>query len=210
MTPLPLTSVIGSPAAAVRRAAGWVLALCVALLLCAGPAAAHNELVSAEPADGAVLTTSPTVVTLTFDQPVQDGFNTITVTGPGNTQWPSGETTTSGTAVSTRIGPLGPAGEYVIGYRVLSADGHPVTGSLRFTMAAASTSAPAAETVTTSPATTSPATDDQADDQASDDQAGSATDGDPGLPAWLWVTSIAVLLAAVIAVAVRRTHTPGT
>jgi copper resistance protein C len=35
-----------------------------------------------------------------------------------------------GPTVSIDVAPLGPAGRYEIGYRIISADGHPVTGSV--------------------------------------------------------------------------------
>lgn len=166
-------------AAAVRLLAVVVLAG-LALLAGAGPAAAHDTLVASDPANGASLTSGPQRVTLTFDQPVSRGFNTITVTGPGHTVWTTGAVTTSGNDVSTAVLPLGPAGEYVIGYRIVSADGHPVTGALRFTLTQAGTGTPAPPTATEQPGP-----------------------DEGGMPVWPWVVVAVALLAAGAAVALR-------
>lgn len=165
----------------VNRLLALVVLVGLALLGSAGPAAAHNTLVASDPASGASLSTGPQLVTLTFDQPVNRGFNTITITGPGGTAWATGDVTTSGNTASTAVLPLGPAGEYVIGYRVVSADGHPVTGTVRFQLIQAGPGTPA-------PPTT-----------AADVAGGS----DGGMPVWPWVVAAVVLLAAGVALALR-------
>lgn len=109
----------------------------------AGQAAAHSSLVSSDPAEGASLPAGPQQVRLTFDEPVQRQFATITVTGPGGTRWDAGEAVVSGNSVTTPVRPLGPAGEYVIGYRIVSADGHPVSDTLTFRLTVPGTGTPA-------------------------------------------------------------------
>jgi methionine-rich copper-binding protein CopC len=169
----------------VNRLLATAVLVGLALLAGAGPAAAHNSLVSSDPADGASLATGPQRLTLVFDQPVHAGFNTITITGPDNTRWASGEPTTSGNTVSTELMPLGPAGEYVIGYRVVSADGHPVAGTLRFQLTRPGTGTPA-------PATT----------------ASGSPAGDGGLPAWPLVVAAIALVGVGVAVALRLSRVP--
>jgi methionine-rich copper-binding protein CopC len=127
----------------IGRLAAVVTLAALAGLLGAGQAAAHNSLVSADPADGASLPAGPQQVRLTFDQPVQRQFATVTVTGPGSTRWDGGEAVVSGSSVTAPVRPLGPAGEYVVGYRIVSADGHPVSGTLTFRLTAAGTGTPA-------------------------------------------------------------------
>jgi copper resistance protein C len=154
------------------------------LLGSAGPALAHNTLVSSDPQDGARLTTGPARITLTFDQPVNGGFNTITLTGPDGRHWNTGDVTTSGNAVSTAVLPLGPAGEYVTGYRVVSADGHPVSGTVRFELTQAGTGTPAP------PASSSPGT-----------AASQGSNG--GTPVWPWIAIAIAVLAAGVFLALR-------
>lgn len=152
----------------------------------ATPALAHNVLVGSDPEDGSQLEAGPAAITLTFDQPVQAGekFNTITVTGPEGTRWEAdGEPTVKNNSVVFPVRPLGPAAEYTVGYRVLSADGHPVTGSLKFTLTKAGSGTPA-------PAAAAPAPD-------------SASTGSGGVPIWVWIVGAAVLLAGGAFLALR-------
>ncbi len=116
-----------------------VAVLCgLALLLGAAPAFAHTRLQSSDPADGASVATRPARVSLTFNEAMQAGFTTITVVGPDGTRVPDrrghGRRRHS---VTVGLPPLGPAGRYEIGYRVVSDDGHPVTGSVAFTLTTA-------------------------------------------------------------------------
>ena len=115
----------------------------------AGQAAAHDVLLSSDPADGSTLQAAPTTVTLTFDQPVQDFEPVVTVTGPDGQSYQSGSPTVDSTVVTNAIGPLTAAGEYVIAYRVVSADGHPVVGEVKFQFTGAP--APAASSAAGSP-----------------------------------------------------------
>jgi methionine-rich copper-binding protein CopC len=155
----------------------------------AGPALAHNVLISSDPKDGASVDAGPALATLTFDQPVQSGdkLNSVTVIGPDNTHWEaSGDPTVKGNAVIASLRPLGPAGEYTVGYRVLSADGHPVTGSVKFTLTKAGNG--------------TPATAGQASSQAT---SGSASGGDGGMPIWPWIIGAVVLLGGGVFLALR-------
>ena len=118
-----------------RLRAAVVLAVVVtALLAGAAPAFAHTRLLSSDPTDGASLPTPPEQVALTFNENMQPAFSTLTVVGPDGTAYQSGPVTASGGTVSTAVLPLGPAGRYEIGYRVVSDDGHPVSGSVAFTL----------------------------------------------------------------------------
>ncbi|OLF06319.1 copper resistance protein CopC [Actinophytocola xinjiangensis] len=170
-----------------RRAAVVVVVAMLALAGFATPALAHNQLVASNPADKATVQTSPATVALTFDQPVQngEGLNSIAITGPEGTTWTVGAPEVASNVVSAPVDALGPAGEYTIGYRILSADGHPVRGELTFTLATAGDGTPA-------PAST-------AGGEASD---GSDTDGG-GLPVWVWILGAVVVLGAGLTVALR-------
>jgi len=170
-----------------RRVLGAVAAALVAMVVTATPAMAHNVLVSSDPAKDAALETGPSKVTLTFDAPVQGGdVNQVSVLGPGDTQWAEGEIEISSNVVSVPVRPLGPAGQYRIGYRILSADGHPVTGEIPFTLTAEGTGTPASASAATSP-----------------DAAQPAEESGGGVPVWVWIVGAVVLLAIGLTIALR-------
>lgn len=170
-----------------RRVAALFALAGLALLISAGTAAAHNVLIASDPPDGASLTSGPARVSLTFDLPVQPGFTTVTITGPDGNQWQAGAPAESGAVVSAPVRALGPAGEYTIGYQVLSADSHPVRGVVRF--------------VLTTPGTGTPAPPEIAEDATSGPDPASQTSG--STPVWPFLAGAGVLLAAGVVVALR-------
>jgi copper resistance protein C len=113
------------------------------LVLGVAPADAHDVLVSSEPANGAAVAVGPGEVTLRFDKPVQFGFDEVDVIGPGGTYWAAGPATVSGDTVTAPVRPLGPEGTYTVRYRIVSADGHPVSGQSAFTLTTPGTGSPA-------------------------------------------------------------------
>ncbi|MBN6035502.1 copper resistance CopC family protein [Amycolatopsis sp. 195334CR] len=164
-----------------------------ALLGLASPALAHNVLVSSDPAKGASLQEGPQRVTLTFDQYVQSAdVNQVAVTGPDGSQWAEGAVEVKGNVVTAPLRPLGPAGEYTLGFRILSADGHAVSDEIKFTLAKAGTGTPAA-----------------ADAARSGGTGGGAADGDSGgVPLWVWIAGAVVLLALGLVFALRAGKEP--
>ena len=115
------------------RGLGFLIALLLALAQSA-PAFAHASLVRAEPADGAVLAQPPATLRLTFNEPVSPLV--IRLIGPG------GEVISPAVAAENNTVTLTPPrlrqGSYVLSWRVISADGHPVGGSLLFSVGAPS------------------------------------------------------------------------
>lgn len=127
-----------------HAAAPGLPALLLALLLAvaggSGPAWAHAVLLDSEPPDGAVLDAPPSAVELRFNEPVrplslrllalreQDGTGTVI----------ADERTASVDGERLRLPfPAAAAGTergsgYTVSFRVVSADGHPVAGSLVF------------------------------------------------------------------------------
>ncbi|WP_280468086.1 copper resistance CopC family protein [Nocardia cyriacigeorgica] len=100
----------------------------------AGPASAHSAVVGTSPEDGATLDAGPERVTITFNENLQPNFPSLTVVGPDDHLWSKGDPVVDGKTVSVAVGELGPAGTYRVGFRVTSADGHPVEGKLTFTL----------------------------------------------------------------------------
>lgn len=129
------------------------LAAVAAVLLPAAPAAAHNALRSADPAQEARLTTAPRAVTLEFVEALKPTFTTIVLTDSGNQKVPAGEPVIAGAKVTLAVTGTLPNGSYTVAYRVVSADGHPVQGSYRFAVAD-----PAAPTTAAAPAASAPST----------------------------------------------------
>ncbi|MEA2903823.1 MAG: copper transport protein [Alphaproteobacteria bacterium] len=151
---------------AVRGAA--LLLLLLGALVQAPGAYAHASLVRAEPADGAMLPEPPASLRLTFNEPVSPLV--IRLIGPG------GDVVTPMVAAENATVTLTPPplrqGTHVLSWRVISADGHPVGGSLLFSVGAPS--APPS--------------------------AGTQAVGDPAVRAALWATKLLIYAGLFIGV----------
>lgn len=130
-----------------RRRPTRLAVLALGLLIAAGcgiafpaTAAAHDVLISSSPAEGTTLNSAPTAVSFTFDQPVQNFDPVVSLIGPDGRQYATGTPQISGNVVTGKVGPL-PSGPYIAAYRIVSADGHPVTGEVHFTLAAGASGA---------------------------------------------------------------------
>ncbi|MEO9223181.1 MAG: copper resistance CopC family protein [Mycobacteriaceae bacterium] len=166
------------------RAAGVALALGVALLAGVGPASAHSYLVSSDPADGVSLTAGPPQVNLTFNEQLQTSFDSISVVGPDGNRWSTGDTKVAGAKVSIALTELGPVGKYTVAYRVVSADSHPVAGTVAFTLSTAGNGTPGPK--------------------AGSAQSPGATGGSAGgVSAWPFVLGAVLVFGVGIAVVVR-------
>lgn len=156
----------------------------------AGPAAAHATLERTDPADGARTPTLPGWITLTFDQPVLALGSVVEIEGPGG-DVAQGPVTVVDTDVRQGVRLGSPAGAYTVRWRVTSTDGHPISGSFRFTAVARTTNA---------------VLDTAAPGAAPDgDDAGT----DPAV-VWLLVASASLVVAAGIYLATRRRRPAGT
>ncbi|MEV0145799.1 MULTISPECIES: copper resistance CopC family protein [unclassified Nonomuraea] len=160
------------------------------------PARAHNVLVSSDPKDGAALAASPAQITLVFDQAVRQGYAQIGVTGPDGAAMADGAASVAGEKVTVKVRPLTAAGAYMVGYRILSSDGHPVTGKISFRLTAGAAAASPAG----SPAPAESAATGEADSARA---AEAAANGGAGM-AVVWIVAALLLLAAGTAVALRR------
>jgi methionine-rich copper-binding protein CopC len=116
---------------------GWVTrgALVIAAAAAVGVASpvaavAHTELLGSQPASGQVSATGVDRIRLEFATPVLREFTQVTVTGGSPVS--VAEPLVSGGVVEAPVSGLHSAGEYVVSYRTVAADGHPVTGSFAF------------------------------------------------------------------------------
>ncbi|WP_063765190.1 copper resistance CopC family protein [Nonomuraea candida] len=151
------------------------------------PAQAHNVLIGSDPQDGATLTASPAQVTLVFDQAVRQGYAQVGVTGADGSAWADGSAVVAAERVSVKVKPLPAGGSYTVGYRILSADGHPVTGKISFSLAASASGVAAAD----------------AAQGAGAEAAEAAANGGAGM-AVVWIVAALLVLGAGTAVALRR------
>jgi copper transport protein len=112
------------------------------VLLAAPPAWAHATVVGSDPVDGSRLKTAPTHVTITFDQAVTlnaEGYlRVLDQSGrrvdSGQPSHPNGIGSKIAVAVKSGLGD----GTYTASFRVISADGHPVAGAIRFVVGSGS------------------------------------------------------------------------
>ena len=136
------------------RRLGAALAGAAVGLAAAVPAVAHTELIDSSPVDGATLTTPPAEVLLEFSEPVQTEFGQVAVLDDADVHHEQGNPQIVGATVTQGVDELS-AGTYRISYRVGSADGHPITGTLTFTVTAAAETTPDASPTTPTPVATS-------------------------------------------------------
>ncbi len=94
-----------------------------------GPAAAHAALIGSDPEDGARLPALPEQVTLEFNEPV-GASSEVAVTAPDGSTIPVEDVSVLDREVTATVDASTLRGEHVIAYRVVSADGHPVTGQV--------------------------------------------------------------------------------
>ncbi len=117
----------------VARRLGFLIALLLALAQ-SRLRFAHASLIRAEPADGAMLAQAPATLRLTFNEPVSPLV--MRLVGP------SGEVDLAADRSGERHGHADTAAavarQHVLSWRVISADGHPVGGSLLFSVGAPS------------------------------------------------------------------------
>ncbi|MCE7001506.1 copper resistance protein CopC [Kibdelosporangium philippinense] len=170
-----------------------------ALLSTAAPALAHTSLKSSDPQKNSSINTVPSQIQLTFSEPVQVEPGAVSVAGPGGEQWTVGQVTVDKAVVTAPVTPIGPAGQYTINWRVISGDGHPLTGKVPFTL----TVPAAAPTTTTPTTTTSPPTETSATQPGQNGSAVATATPTPaaqenedsgGIPAWVWIVGAIVII----------------
>jgi copper transport protein len=109
------------------------LAAAAALVLPAA-ASAHAYIVHTEPVASQTLNTSPTQVALTYDEAVEPRFAIVSVTDAAGTQETTGAPRRSPTNPDTIVVPVRHLAEgwYLVYWRAISIDGHPVRGAFTF------------------------------------------------------------------------------
>jgi copper transport protein len=117
----------------VRRA--WLVAVvAAAALVLPASAWAHAALLRTVPEASRTVNAAPTEVRLTYSEPVAPKFAIVSVTDAAGRQVTSGPPAAAPGAPQTLVTPLErvPEGWYLVFWRVISADGHPVRGAFTF------------------------------------------------------------------------------
>jgi len=121
------------------------------MLLLVGPVAAHAELVSSDPQDGAVLDTPPPSVTLTFSEGLNASRSKFQLLASDGSLIGTGTAAADGDETMTLGGlDLGP-GKYLIKWTSVSVDTDVERGELRFTATEANPTPPPTAGPTTGP-----------------------------------------------------------
>jgi copper transport protein len=114
---------------------GALVAIVVAAALVApASASAHAALLHTSPAASVVLNRPPKQVAMTYSEAVEPRFAVVSITdaaGRRVTAGPPGRSPTNPDTLVTKLKPIG-EGWYLVYWRVISADGHPVRGAFTF------------------------------------------------------------------------------
>ena len=117
-----------------RASLGVVLGVLLVLLLPATPASAHAVLERTDPVSGAVLDTAPGDVVITFSEPVRPVVDRIRITGPDGKRADAAKATAKDRQLRIPLKVDGPQGTYLVSFRVISSDSHPISGGFSFSI----------------------------------------------------------------------------
>ena len=175
-------------------------------VLMAPTGSAHADLQVSTPEDGESLEVAPEKIRLTFSEELFEELVEISILDAAGDLYSTikvEQTPPPGTDVIFPWPPQAPPGEYSIAYRVVSADGHPLTGTISFSYATtapeptSSDSTPSAESSTpaSSPTASAPSA-----SPANESSTSSSTDSSSGTP--LVVLGVVLLLGVIAASAI--------
>jgi copper resistance protein C len=162
--------------------------LAAAALLPSAPAWAHSQLIRMTPADGSTVQVAPTRIVLVFDESIQAIGDAVVVSGPDGARVDDGLPSILDATVTERLHPLVLRGHYLVSYRIVSADGHPVTRTLGFTLTTGQAPASSSASPSQSPGATGP-------NSATGPNGATGANGGPAWPGVL--VAVAAGLAAV-------------
>lgn len=175
----------------------------------ATPASAHSQLISSTPAEGETLSELPDAFSVTMNEPLLDEAGlaafAMQVRGDDGLYYGDGCIEVSGPTMSAPAA-IGPAGDYVLSWQVVSADGHPVNGEVHFTWAGEAT----AEGTATPGSCGAEAPGEDSDEASGDDSGTDAPAGDTAVGGpladvlWIGGAVLVVALAVVVTIVVTR------
>ncbi|WP_129338829.1 copper resistance CopC family protein [Cellulomonas endophytica] len=169
-----------APAVVVAAVAALVALLGLGGLATAVPAAAHDALVGSSPAPDETVPASPERLTLQFGDVPLDLSNQLVLTGPDGAAGPALTPVVEGTTVVADLPEPLAAGAWTLAWRVVSADGHPVEGTIAFTVAPAAPAAtPEAAPVDPAPVDPAPSAAAPSPEPSADGAAGTTAGPEP-------------------------------
>ena len=189
---------------------GWMVGILavLALLLIVAPARAHAELDSSDPQDGASLASAPDVLSFTFGEQVLEQGNAVTLTDVASgSRLEVGPLQVEGDMVSVSWPEQSPAGEFRAAYRVVSADGHPIEGSITFTVdeaVGAAVASPVAASTSDEPSALPVASASAVPAVEGSAPAEDADAGGGGALVWILALGVAVVIGAAAGMWVMR------
>jgi copper transport protein len=118
----------------IRRVVVAAFVAITTILFTALPASAHAVLQATSPGDGAHLDAAPTIVSLTFDEPISAPLGAVRVFDQHGERVDNGNVAARDNTVTAGLNPGLGDGAYVVTWRVISADSHSVRGAFTFTV----------------------------------------------------------------------------
>jgi len=108
----------------------------IAMPLLSVPASAHTVVVSASPAENAILEDSPSTISITFAEELIDigDSNSISVVDQSGSELALTKPLVSGAVLTSELSPTQSLGLFKVSYRAVAADGHVITGNYEFTV----------------------------------------------------------------------------
>lgn len=102
----------------------------------ASPASAHDALASSDPVADSVLDIAPTAITLTFTAEIlaDPGATAVIVNDASGAEVQAGAPVVDGTVVKQPISKEATSGAFLVTWRVVSSDGHPISGEFSYTV----------------------------------------------------------------------------
>jgi methionine-rich copper-binding protein CopC len=97
-------------------------------------ASAHTELRASKPRANSRVSEVPHEVVLEFSKPVRGRLSQVVVNGPDGVRYELGAAHSVAKTVRQLLRPLALAGDYRFNYRAVADDGHPLVGTIRFTL----------------------------------------------------------------------------
>ncbi len=117
-----------------RLVVALILSLGLALTLPGQGARAHSALASSTPGAGANIEAMPTRLELTFTADVQEAGAEVVLVDEQGDSWTAGPADVDARLVTSPVRPDVPDGRYEIHWNIISIDGAPMAGVIRFVL----------------------------------------------------------------------------